>query len=204
VLLQQVEGQRPVGGADGLQQLGLEQLAQGRAGGPLGPGPGPEALDQLGGGGHADIGRQQRLLQLLPGLLVVGAPGQQPGHAAGERGPGAAEALAEAAPGGHHLLGDGGHAAVVGREVDVGDLAAGLWGLAGVVPDPGLAVQQDLAGRVGVLAPAAPGDQRHHGQEAHDHQGGSDHEDDLQPFHYLTSSRRRRCRQSVAAGSPPC
>ena len=191
---EQVEGEGPVRGADGVQQLGPEQLAQGRAAGPLGPGPGPQALDQLAGGGHADVGRQQGLFQLLPGLVVVGAPGQQAGHAAGQGGPGAAEALAEAAPGGDDLLGGrrghGGDAAVVGREVDVGDLPAGRRGLPGVVANPRLAVQVDRAGPVGVLAPAAAGDQRHDGQQAQDHQGGGDHEEDLQPFHYLTSMRR--------------
>ena len=194
MLLEEVEGKRAVGAADGLQELGPEELAQGRAAGPLRPRPGPEALDQLGGGGHADVGGEQRLLQLLPGLVVVGAPGQEPGHAAGQGGPGAAQALPEALAGGDDLLGRrgrGGHAPVVGQ-VDVGDVTPGPGWLPGVVADPGLAVELDLTDPVGVLAPAAPGDQGHHGQQAHDHQGGGDHEDDIQPFHYLTSLRRRR------------
>ena len=52
-----------------------------------------------------------------------------------------------------------------------------------VVPDPWLAVQLDLADAVAVLPPATAGDQRDDRQQAHDHQGGGDHEDDFQPFH---------------------
>src|SRR4029079_6731713 len=48
----------------------------------LGPGaehlgPGPQPLDDLLGGGHADVRGQQRVLDLLPGFLVQVLPGQQ-------------------------------------------------------------------------------------------------------------------------------
>src|SRR4029450_2550105 len=59
VLLEQVEGQRAVAGADGVEELGPEQLAQGGPAGPLWPGPGPQALEQLGGGGHGHAPRSR-------------------------------------------------------------------------------------------------------------------------------------------------
>jgi hypothetical protein len=70
---------------------------------------------------------------------------------------------------------------------------------AGVVAHPRLAVQVDGADRAGVVAPATPHHQRHDGQQAHDHQGGGDHEEDLQPFHYLLTSLRRRRRSREGA-----
>ena len=54
-----------------------------------------EPLDELGGGRHADVGRDQRLLEPLPGLVVGRVEGGC-GELAGQRAPALAERVAQA------------------------------------------------------------------------------------------------------------
>ena len=54
-----------------------------------------EPLHELGGGRHADVGRDQRLLQPLPGLVVGGVEGSG-GELPGQRAPTLAERVAQA------------------------------------------------------------------------------------------------------------
>ena len=71
-------------GADQRQQL-LAQHVAGDGVRALHAQPGPEVVDQLGGGGDADVGGEQGVLEVLPRLLVQPVPREQREQAAPER-----------------------------------------------------------------------------------------------------------------------
>ena len=81
-------------------QAAHQLLSQGRdhllgAAQALGPGSLLEVLEELFGGEDADVGQDEGLFQLVPGLLVELAPAPQPGQLAGQQRPGLAQPVPE-------------------------------------------------------------------------------------------------------------
>src|SRR6266542_4483413 len=198
----QVEGEAAVGGADGVEQLGAEQLAQVDV---ACLGAGAEPLDQLAGGGDADVRSEQGLLQLVPGGVVAGAAGEQAGKAAGEGGAGAPEAVPEAPPWGDLLdLRRHRRGGPVLGQGDLGDGAGGGRRGAGVVADAWLPVDHDLAVAVGLVPRATARDQRDHRDQGHDQQRGDDDEQDLRLHLSLTPPARTSGPPRCVRSGPGC
>ncbi len=93
--------QRPVeGGVDEREQLLAEDVAHRRGRLALDLDPGAQPLDQLLGRAHADVGGEQGVLDLLPGVLVDDVAGQQGEQPAPEGALRAGEPLSGAGPAG--------------------------------------------------------------------------------------------------------
>ena len=64
-------------------------------GDPIGSSPFPHRVEHAGGGRQADVGEEQRLLELLPGVVVDAAAAPDRGERANERGPRLAQPVAQ-------------------------------------------------------------------------------------------------------------
>jgi hypothetical protein len=197
-----LDAQRAVGDRQALLEVGLEGVDQllGR-GDALGLDLGPQLVEEGGGGGDADVGPDQGLLQLLPGLLVDLGAGPHRAEVAGQQAPGLAQAVAEAGLGrrrrrlaglggldrlglgaGQHGLGLGHHLGRLAGQLLLGGdrRALGLGRLLGGAGGGRRRRRQRRGQRrleLGV-APARSG-RDEGGDEATDHQHGDEAEDDL-------------------------
>ena len=92
-----LDAQGAVGDGEALLEVVLQGVDQ-QLGGldVLGLDLGPELVEQGGGGGDADVGPDQGLLQLLPRLVVDLGAGADGAQVAGQQAAGLAQAVAEA------------------------------------------------------------------------------------------------------------
>jgi hypothetical protein len=207
-------------------ELGLEGVEQ------LGPGDEAVGLDAVAqvveevlGRIHTDIGADERLLELVPGLLVdLRAPGDRP-DVARQQAPRLGEAVAEP---GLDDLGGLDHLGFGDDRLGLGDdLAVGVdpddVGLGGIDPDQLVGTERPrldrggagralpgLGGRLehGRVAPPAP-HEGEAGDDEHAEDGDDDEEDDgfhgrtslLRPCRRIGGPDQRRRRQSVRVPS---